>query len=99
MRSPFKNSFALLLGDAAQHSELLALGLQLLIVVEAMKNLLFGFVANGAGVVEDQVGLFHGFNLTVTLADESADHLFRIVYVHLTPEGLDVKGLTPARVL
>src|SRR5262249_11650924 len=99
MRSPFKNLLTLLLCDAAQHCELLALSLKLLVVVEAMKDFLLGLVANRAGVVEDQVGLFYSFNLPVALADESTYYLFRIVYVHLTPERLDVKGLIPARVL
>ena len=53
--------FALLLGDATEHAEALAGFVQLLVVVEAVEDLLLGFVADGAGVVEDQAGVFFGF--------------------------------------
>ncbi len=65
----------------------------LLELIEAMKNFLFGFVANAAGVVEDQVGLFEIRHLGVAIGNQSADDFFRIVRVHLAAEGLDVKGL------
>ena len=60
MGSALENLLAFLLRHAAQHAEALALFLQLLVVGQAVEDLLLGFVANGAGVVEDQPGLFDG---------------------------------------
>ena len=62
VRRTLKNLFAFLLRHAAQHSETLALFLQLLVVGQAVKDFLLGFVANGTGVVEDQPGFFDGGN-------------------------------------
>ena len=45
---------AFLLGNAAKHAKALAGLVQLLVVVEAVEDFLFGFVADGTGVVEDQ---------------------------------------------
>ena len=61
-----KNLFALLLRHAAQDAETLALFLKFLVVGQAMKDFLLGFVADGTGVVEDQPGFFDGLNLLVS---------------------------------
>ena len=58
-----------------------------------MKNFLLGLVANAAGVVEDQVGLFGLGHLRVAFGNQRADDLFGIVRVHLAAEGLDVESL------
>jgi len=50
--------------------------LQLLVIIQAVKNLLLGFVANGAGVVHHQVRFFHGFHLAVSLMDQRANDFF-----------------------
>src|SRR5215472_8852395 len=97
MRRFLKYLVALLLRHAAQHRELLTLGLQLFIVLQPMEDLLFRLITNGAGVVEDQARFLHGFHLPVTLAHKSADHFLGIVYVHLAAEGLNVEGLWLAR--
>ncbi len=62
-------------------------------LLEPVKNLLLGFVADTAGVVEDQLRLFGRFHLLVALMEQRPDDLLRIVRVHLAPEGLDVEGL------
>ena len=57
MRRALENLFAFLLRHAPEHAELLALRLQFLVIGQAMKDLLLRLVANGAGVVEDQIRL------------------------------------------
>src|SRR5438046_1514471 len=56
-----------------------------------MKHLLLGFVADGTRVVQNQVGCVNGFHLGVTLLHERADHLLRVMHIHLAAEGLEVK--------
>ena len=85
--------FALLLGDAAEHGELFAFALELLVVVEAVEDLLFGFVADGAGVVEDEPGVGLVLDAGVALLLQGADDLFGVMGVHLAAEGFDVEGL------
>src|SRR5215467_1967430 len=87
----FKYFFAFLLGHTPQNSKFLALRPQLLVVVQAMENFLLGLVANGAGVVENQVGLFDRLYLGISLLNEGADDFFRVVDIHLTAKSLDVK--------
>ena len=93
MRRALEDLLALLLGDAAEHGKALPFLLQLLEVVQAMEDLLLGFIADRAGVVEDEVGLLFALHLRVALRDERADDFFRVVEVHLAAEGLDVKRL------
>src|SRR5215831_1115706 len=93
VRRPLKNLLAFLLSHAADHAELLALFLELAIVGEAMKDLLLRFVADRACVVEDEPGFLNRWNLPVALLDQSADHLFGVVHIHLAAEGLEVKRL------
>ena len=75
MGSALENLLAFLLRHAAQHAKALALFLQLLVVGQAVEDLLLGLVSNGAGVVEDQPGLFDGGNLPVSLGQKRADDL------------------------
>ncbi len=84
--------FAFLLGDAAEHAEALAGLVQLLVVVEAVEDLLLGLVADGAGVVEDQAGVFFGLDLAVALLQQCANHLFGVMGIHLAAEGLKIEG-------
>src|SRR5215469_18966277 len=91
MRRAFKNLVPLLLRHAAQNGKALPFLLQLLEVGQAVKHLLLGLIADGAGVIEDQVGIFFALNLTVALGDERPHDLFRVVEVHLATEGFDVK--------
>ena len=93
MRRPLENPVAFLLGYAAQHAELLALGLQFLEICQAMEYLLLGFVADGAGVVENQVGLLDSLDLAIALLDERADDFLGVMDVHLAAEGFQVKSL------
>ena len=53
-----ENLLAFLLGHAAQHGKLLALLLQLLDVIQTVEDFLLGLIANRAGVIEDEVGIF-----------------------------------------
>ena len=92
VRSLLKNALAFLLGDAADHGEDFSLAVSLELV-EAVKDFLLGFVANAAGVVDDQLGRFGIGDLRVTAVNERADDLFGVVRVHLAAEGLDVEGL------
>jgi len=67
---------AFLLGYAAEHTELLALGLKFLVVGKTVEDLLFRFVPDGASVVKHQPGLFDGFDPAVAFGDERAHDLF-----------------------
>ena len=93
VRSLFENLLAFLLGDASQHRKRFALAMFFLELVEPVEHLLFGFIADAAGVVEDQLGFFGRLDLLIALMEQRADDLLRIVRVHLAPEGLDVEGL------
>jgi hypothetical protein len=93
VRRSLENPFALLLRHTPKHRKLLTLGLQLLVILQAMEYLLFGFIADGAGVVKDQPSFLKGLNLAVALAHESPDHFLGIVDVHLAPERLDIESL------
>ena len=57
---PLEDLLAFLLGDAAQDAEGLS-GVLPLELVEPVENLLFGFVADAAGVVEQQIGFGWAF--------------------------------------
>src|SRR5579863_7330753 len=58
-----------------------------------MEDLLLGFVTDAASVIKHQVGLVRLSHLLIPLGQKRADYLFRIVRVHLAPEGLDVESL------
>ena len=88
-----ENLLAFLLGHTAEHGKALPFLVQLLEVVQAMKDLLLGLIADRAGVVHDEVGLFLALDLRVALGDERAHDLLRVVEVHLAAKGLDVERL------
>jgi len=67
--------------------------MQGLVVVEAVKDFLFGFVADGTGVVEDQPCFLFRLDLPVALLVKCANHLFGVMGIHLATEGLKVEGL------
>src|SRR5947209_14356869 len=56
-----------------------------------MEDFLFGLVANGTGVIENQVGFLHGFHLPIALMHQRANDFFRVMDVHLAAKGLKVK--------
>ena len=58
-----------------------------------MEDLLLGLIADRAGVIEDEVGIFFALDLAIALRDERAHDLFRVVEIHLAAKGLDVKRL------
>ena len=84
---------ALLLGDAADDGEALPFTVELLVLVEAMEDLLLGLVADGAGVVEDEAGFGLVGGLGVALLQQRAHNFFGVVGIHLTAEGFDIKSL------
>ena len=63
IRRALEDLLAFLLRHTAQHAEAFAGLVQLLVVVQAIEDFLLGFVADGAGVVEDQAGFLFGFDL------------------------------------
>ena len=97
MRRAIEDFFAFLLRHAAQHSEALALLLQLLVVGQTVEDFLFRLIADGACVVEDQSGFFDGGNLAVSLGQQRADNLLRIVDVHLAAKDFQVERLCGIR--
>ena len=66
--------------------------MELLVVVEAVEDLLLGFVADGAGVVEDQAGVVFDLDLAVALLLQCANDLFGVMGIHLAAEGLEIEG-------
>src|SRR5207244_11333101 len=70
VRCALENFLALLLGDTSQDGEFFSLRLKLFVIGKTMKDLLLGFVADGAGVLEDQAGVFDGRCLSVDLGNE-----------------------------
>ena len=69
VRRLLEDLVAFLLGHAADDGEALAFALQLFVLVQAMEDLLLGFVADGAGVVEDQARFGLVGDLGVAFAD------------------------------
>jgi hypothetical protein len=97
VRGAVENLFALLLGHAAEDAEDFAAGGSRLAgvaleVLQAIEDLLLGLVANAAGVVENEVGVFGGGDLRIALGHEGADDLFGVVDVHLAAECFEVEG-------
>ena len=97
MRRPLKNLLPFLLSDAAKHTELLALGQELFIIGQTMENFLLRFVADGAGVVEDQVSLLHRLYLAIPFVHQRANDFFGVVHVHLAAEGFHIESLLRSR--
>lgn len=91
--STLKDALSLLLGDTAENAKLLAFALHTLVLVEAVKDLLLGFIADGAGVVEDQAGFCLIGDLDIALVLQRTDDFFRVMGVHLAAEGFDIKRL------
>src|SRR6185369_15773854 len=89
----FENLFAFLLRHASQHAKLLSLLLKFFVVVQAVERFLLGLVADRAGVVENQVGVFDCLDLLIPLRHERAYDFFRVMDVHLAAKCLEVKGL------
>ena len=58
-----------------------------------MEDLLLGFVADRAGVVEDQSRVGLVLDAHVALMLERPNDLFRVMGVHLAAKRLDVEGL------
>src|SRR5436309_8229765 len=97
MRRALKNLFAFLLRHTAQYAKFFSLCLELLVVGETMKDLLFRLITDGAGVVENEVGILDRRHLAISLRHERANHFLRIVHVHLAAKSFEVErplGLT-----
>ena len=62
-------------------------------LLQPVKDLLLGLVADAAGVVENQLGFFGRLHPLVAFGQQRADDFFGVVRVHLAAEGLDVKRL------
>ena len=59
--------------------------------LQAIEDLLFGFITNAAGVVENVLRGFERLDLGIAFVEQRADDLFRIMGIHLAAESLDVK--------
>src|SRR5207244_13267186 len=92
VRRAIENFLSLLLGDTSQDGEFFSLRLKLFVIGKTMKDLLLGFVADGAGVIEDQAGVFDGRNLSVALGNERANDFLGVMDIHLAAEGFEVEG-------
>src|SRR6516162_1508221 len=58
-----------------------------------MEDLLLCLIANGAGVIDDQVRVFFAMVRLIAFRDERAYYLFVDVRVHLATKVQDVEGL------
>ena len=92
MRHAFEDLVALLLRDANEYTEHLAIML-FFKLIQAVKYLLFRFIANAAGVVQQQVRFAWSIGLCVPARKQRPNNLFGIMDVHLTTERLNVKLL------
>src|SRR5439155_25644410 len=92
MRWAFETFLPLLLGDTSQDGEFFSLRLKFFVIRKTVKDLLFGLIADGAGVVEDEAGVFDGRNLAIALGNERADDFLGVMDVHLAAESFEVEG-------
>ena len=83
-----EDALAFLLSDAAEDAEELAFALHLLVLVQPVKDLLLRLIADGTGVIEDQVGVSLVDHLGIALLLQRADHLFGVVRIHLAAKSL-----------
>src|SRR5208282_2553176 len=92
IRGAVEYLLALLLCNTTEHAKALSGLVQLLVIIQAIEDLLLGFIADRAGVVKDQAGVKFRFNLPIALLLERPDHLLRIMGVHLATERLKIEG-------
>ncbi len=92
MGSALKDPLAFLLGDTAENAEDLPLPCFALKALKPMKYFLLSFVANAAGVVENELGISGFGHLRVASGEERSRDLFRVVGVHLAAERFEVEG-------
>jgi hypothetical protein len=92
MRGTLKDFFALLLRDATEDAKGFALPCLAFELLQAVEYLLFRFIPNAAGVIQHKFGVGRFVDLAVTLLDQGAHDFFRIMRIHLTPEGLNVES-------
>ena len=78
MRRFFENPLAFLLSHASNYSEGFALAVFSLELLQAGENLLFGFVADAAGIVEDQFRLLGRFGGSALMKSVPAPRLLSI---------------------
>ena len=95
MRRALEDFLALLLGHAADDGEDLALARFALEMLQAVEDLLLGFVADAAGVVENVMRRFDGFDLRVALVEQRADDFFGVMGIHLAAESFDDRRFFP----
>jgi hypothetical protein len=88
-----ENLFAFLLGHAAEHAKRLAFLFIFLVIGEPVEHFLFRLVADGAGIVEHQVGLFDRLHLPIAFLQQRPHNLFGVVDVHLAAKGFEVERL------
>src|SRR5215471_6364145 len=93
MRRLFEDPLALLLRHATEHCEGLPLAVLFLELLKTRKDFLLGLISDTAGVIEHQLGLLGRLDLRIALIQEGTHDLLRVVRIHLTPEGLEVKSL------
>ena len=94
--SALENPLALLLRHAAEDADDFA-GVAAKIILgieeaETREDLVRGFFADAAGIVENQAGFVGRDDLAIAAAQEHAGDLFGIVIVHLAAKRLDVEG-------
>ncbi len=93
IRSLVEDLLALLLRHTPQHGELLPLTLQPLVLVQPVKHLLLGLVANRTGVVQNQPRLAFVLNAGIPLLLQRPNHLLGVMGVHLAAKGFDIESL------
>ena len=96
VRRALEDPQSLLLGHAAQHAEHPAVGRSLKLLQTAV-DLLLGFVADAAGVVQHQVGVVRAGGFGIAHGDERAGDSLGVVDIHLAAERLDVEPLHQIR--
>jgi len=82
-----------LLRNAADYGKNFPFSRVLFELLEPVKHLLFGFVANAAGVVDHEFRLIRRFHLRVALLNQRAHDFLGIVRIHLAAESFYIEGL------
>jgi hypothetical protein len=62
-------------------------------LLQPVENFLLSFVADAAGVIENEFRFFRAFDLRIAVLQKRAHDLFRIVGIHLAAERFYVKLL------
>jgi len=92
MSHPGEGFFAFLLGHTSGHDgdemgpSFFLLGKP----AQKTKCFFLGLMPDGTGVAQHKIGLTHVIGFVISVGSENTDQFLRIVYIHLTTNGIDI---------